>query len=261
MWKESSFSLWHHSSFSLQRRNWNGEAGRLKSCWIGKRHGWWLLRDFWDPRKRTSWASYWTALLWSNQYLWPKEEAIRFIYQGNFITLVSHREVDFHFCWAPSSILHLGHFANWSEPSPFLAIHEAPLTHAEQLTSKKYLGVNDFLLMVGKCKKDLPEEVLMLFPLHITNLLNLFPSSLVIFLFSYLWNLSFLFTLSAWHRTGLFTPDMAFETIVKKQIIKLREPSLKCVDLVVSELATVIKKCTEKVMGLFSSTLTSLNSS
>lgn len=181
MWKESSFSLWHHSSFSLQRRNWNGEAGRLKSCWIGKRHGWWLLRDFWDPRKRTSWASYWTALLWSNQYLWPKEEAIRFIYQGNFITLVSHREVDFHFCWAPSSILHLGHFANWSEPSPFLAIHEAPLTHAEQLTSKKYLGVNDFLLMVGKCKKDLPEEVLMLFPLHITNLLNLFPSSLVIF--------------------------------------------------------------------------------
>ncbi|KAJ6658289.1 hypothetical protein lerEdw1_020561 [Lerista edwardsae] len=47
--------------------------------------------------------------------------------------------------------------------------------------------------------------------------------------------------------TGLFTPDMAFETIVKKQIVKLKEPSLKCVDLVVSELAMVIKKCTEKL--------------
>lgn len=48
-------------------------------------------------------------------------------------------------------------------------------------------------------------------------------------------------------RTGLFTPDMAFEAIVKKQIVKLKEPSLKCVDLVVSELATVIKRCAEKV--------------
>ncbi|EAW84148.1 dynamin 2, isoform CRA_e [Homo sapiens] len=47
--------------------------------------------------------------------------------------------------------------------------------------------------------------------------------------------------------TGLFTPDMAFEAIVKKQIVKLKEPSLKCVDLVVSELATVIKKCAEKL--------------
>lgn len=43
---------------------------------------------------------------------------------------------------------------------------------------------------------------------------------------------------------------MAFEAIVKKQLVKLKEPSLKCVDLVVSELATVIKKCAEKVTGL-----------
>lgn len=43
---------------------------------------------------------------------------------------------------------------------------------------------------------------------------------------------------------------MAFEAIVKKQVVKLKEPSLKCVDLVVSELALVIKKCAEKVMGL-----------
>lgn len=44
---------------------------------------------------------------------------------------------------------------------------------------------------------------------------------------------------------------MAFEAIVKKQIVKLKEPSLKCVDLVVSELATVIKKCAEKVTESF----------
>lgn len=48
-------------------------------------------------------------------------------------------------------------------------------------------------------------------------------------------------------RTGLFTPDLAFEAIVKKQIIKLKDPCLKCVDLVVSELAALIMKCTDKV--------------
>lgn len=34
-------------------------------------------------------------------------------------------------------------------------------------------------------------------------------------------------------RVGLFTPDKAFEAIVKRQIAKLKEPSIKCVDLVV----------------------------
>lgn len=48
-------------------------------------------------------------------------------------------------------------------------------------------------------------------------------------------------------RVGLFTPDMAFEAIVKKQISKLKEPSLKCVDLVVGELANVVRKCAEKM--------------
>ncbi|XP_052789623.1 dynamin-1-like isoform X2 [Mya arenaria] len=48
-------------------------------------------------------------------------------------------------------------------------------------------------------------------------------------------------------RTGLFTPDMAFEAIVKKQIEKLRGPSLKCCDMVVTELTNVIRKCTEKM--------------
>ncbi|XP_015204536.1 dynamin-2 isoform X2 [Lepisosteus oculatus] len=48
-------------------------------------------------------------------------------------------------------------------------------------------------------------------------------------------------------RTGLFTPDLAFEAIVKKQILKLKEPSLKCVDLVVSELTALVRKCAEKL--------------
>lgn len=48
-------------------------------------------------------------------------------------------------------------------------------------------------------------------------------------------------------RTGLFTPDMAFETIVKKQISKLKEPSLKCVDMVITELTNVVRKNTERV--------------
>ena len=34
-------------------------------------------------------------------------------------------------------------------------------------------------------------------------------------------------------RVGLFTPDMAFEAIAKKQIDRMREPGLKCCDLVV----------------------------
>jgi dynamin GTPase len=48
-------------------------------------------------------------------------------------------------------------------------------------------------------------------------------------------------------RTGLFTPDMAFEAIVKKQVEKLRAPSLKCIDMVITELTNVIRKNTEKV--------------
>jgi dynamin GTPase len=48
-------------------------------------------------------------------------------------------------------------------------------------------------------------------------------------------------------RSGLFTPDIAFEAIVKKQISKLTEPSIKCVDLVVAELTNLIHKLTDKV--------------
>ncbi|XP_076140194.1 dynamin-1a isoform X5 [Alosa pseudoharengus] len=48
-------------------------------------------------------------------------------------------------------------------------------------------------------------------------------------------------------RTGLFTPDLAFEAIVKKQIQKLQVPVLKCIDMVVSELTSTIRKCSEKL--------------
>uniref|UniRef100_A0AAX7V9M5 Interferon-induced GTP-binding protein Mx n=1 Tax=Astatotilapia calliptera TaxID=8154 RepID=A0AAX7V9M5_ASTCA len=48
-------------------------------------------------------------------------------------------------------------------------------------------------------------------------------------------------------RTGLFTPDMAFETIVKRQIGKIKEPCTKCVDMVISELVNTVRQCTKKV--------------
>ncbi|XP_047213023.1 dynamin-2 isoform X2 [Girardinichthys multiradiatus] len=48
-------------------------------------------------------------------------------------------------------------------------------------------------------------------------------------------------------RTGLFTPDLAFETIVKKQIRKLKEPSLKFVDLVLTEVTALVMKCANKL--------------
>ena len=40
---------------------------------------------------------------------------------------------------------------------------------------------------------------------------------------------------------------MAFETIVKRQIEKLKQPSMKCVDMVIAELTSVIRHCTSKV--------------
>uniref|UniRef100_A0A1I8HWQ7 dynamin GTPase n=1 Tax=Macrostomum lignano TaxID=282301 RepID=A0A1I8HWQ7_9PLAT len=48
-------------------------------------------------------------------------------------------------------------------------------------------------------------------------------------------------------RTGLFTPDMAFERIVKQQIMRLKEPTLKCVDMVIEELINVVHKCTQQM--------------
>lgn len=40
---------------------------------------------------------------------------------------------------------------------------------------------------------------------------------------------------------------MAFEAIVKRQIGRLKEPTLKCVDLVIVELMKIVRQCSEKV--------------
>ncbi|KAK7889327.1 hypothetical protein WMY93_024887 [Mugilogobius chulae] len=48
-------------------------------------------------------------------------------------------------------------------------------------------------------------------------------------------------------RTGLFTPDLAFEAIVKKQISRLNEPCMKLVDLVSQELITTVYQCINKL--------------
>ncbi|CAH8497538.1 unnamed protein product [Heterobilharzia americana] len=48
-------------------------------------------------------------------------------------------------------------------------------------------------------------------------------------------------------RTGLFTPDLAFETITRKQIDKMKIPSLKCADLVVAQLTEIVHACTARM--------------
>nr|XP_020459037.1 dynamin-3 isoform X2 [Monopterus albus] len=48
-------------------------------------------------------------------------------------------------------------------------------------------------------------------------------------------------------RTGLFTPDMAFEAIVKKQISKLKGPCVKFIDMVCQELKTTVHQCINKL--------------
>ncbi|XP_034085615.1 dynamin 3a isoform X4 [Gymnodraco acuticeps] len=48
-------------------------------------------------------------------------------------------------------------------------------------------------------------------------------------------------------RTGLFTPDMAFEAIVKKQLSCLKRPCIKCVDMVSQELISTLYQCINKL--------------
>ena len=43
---------------------------------------------------------------------------------------------------------------------------------------------------------------------------------------------------------------LRFEAIVKKQIARLKEPSLKCIDLVVQELTNVVRNTAEKVSSV-----------
>uniref|UniRef100_A0A4W6CXN1 Interferon-induced GTP-binding protein Mx n=1 Tax=Lates calcarifer TaxID=8187 RepID=A0A4W6CXN1_LATCA len=48
-------------------------------------------------------------------------------------------------------------------------------------------------------------------------------------------------------RTGLFTPDMAFEAIVKKEISRLKGPCIKFIDMVSQELINTVYQCINKV--------------
>lgn len=85
---------------------------------------------------------------------------------------------------------------------------------------------------------------------HIEPFCMFFSTSFYFFITKYIQMLSpctAFFLCSCWFRTGLFTPDMAFEAIVKKQIVKLKGPCLKCVDMVIQELINTVQQCTNKV--------------
>lgn len=44
-----------------------------------------------------------------------------------------------------------------------------------------------------------------------------------------------------------FTPFKAIETIVREQVSNLKEPIIKCIDLVVEELSKIVEFCTQRV--------------
>ena len=48
-------------------------------------------------------------------------------------------------------------------------------------------------------------------------------------------------------RIGLFTPDKAFDVVVKQRIEQLKGPSLKLIDLVVEEIKRVFSDSLKKV--------------
>ena len=48
-------------------------------------------------------------------------------------------------------------------------------------------------------------------------------------------------------RIGLFTPDQAFAAIVRKQIERLQDPAMHCLQWVAQELSQVVKACAERM--------------
>ena len=56
-----------------------------------------------------------------------------------------------------------------------------------------------------------------------------------------------LYGTSAGVRLGLFTPDLAFDVVAKKQIVRLKTPSLRLVDLVTEELRKIISSAVLQV--------------
>ena len=55
-------------------------------------------------------------------------------------------------------------------------------------------------------------------------------------------------------RVGLFTPDRAFDMVTKAQIMKLKGPSVKLVDLVCQELLGISRDITVKVVRVRTNT-------
>jgi dynamin 1-like protein len=52
-------------------------------------------------------------------------------------------------------------------------------------------------------------------------------------------------------RPALFVPEIAFELLVKRQIKRLEDPSLRCVELVHEELQRIIQHCGAQVKIFF----------
>lgn len=48
-------------------------------------------------------------------------------------------------------------------------------------------------------------------------------------------------------RSYLFTPYMVFEAVMRKQVERLKEPVLACIDSVVEQLTSAVRNCTKHV--------------
>jgi hypothetical protein len=58
---------------------------------------------------------------------------------------------------------------------------------------------------------------------------------------------SFLYMFFKGPRPSLFVPEVSFELLVKRQIRRLEEPSLRCVELVHEEMQRIIQQCGAQV--------------
>lgn len=57
-------------------------------------------------------------------------------------------------------------------------------------------------------------------------------------------------------RPALFVPEVSFELLVKRQMKRLEEPSLRCVELVHEELQRIIQHCSSYSTQVSQKTLT-----
>lgn len=63
-------------------------------------------------------------------------------------------------------------------------------------------------------------------------------------------------------RPSLFVPEVSFELLVKKQVKRLEEPSLRCVELVHEEMQRIIQHCSNystQVVGSVRAEITCLS--